>query len=417
MPSKFFPPLPKSKLNRDDLVKWLGGQTIPFLKITDVSIGTAEIEDGSITNAKIEDATIEAAKIASLNADDITAGTLSADRISAGSLDGDKITAGTLDADRITVGTITAERYVLGSPDNLIQNPGFEGDTIDGALDPHAYDAGGGTWSTETTNVRSGARAARYDIDSQSGSAYLRLNGAVTNTNAHPSAAEGDEFYAEGYVRYIDGNPGAVVDLRLSWRDEAGTEISVVNGTNPTLTTSYQKFTIEGTAPAGTAYVAIYVRVVTGGSGTDALLFEDFYARRKVQSDVLTGEAVAPFVDFVTAQNAPGTTLTGSYQTIASASFVPDSSWNTYKMGAMGGVSIDGNHIDNQVQVRMVIDASNGTAGDVAIGVLDQTLGGAHTSTGESGTITVKLEAKRSDAGTAPTAEYAWFMATAIRET
>ncbi len=199
---------------------------------------------------------------------------------------------GTLNGADIIAGTIQVDKLVIGSMDNLVTNPGFEADVIEGTLDPHVYgDGSGGVWTSAVT-ARSGGRAARYDIDSQSSTAALTSNGLFATATAHPAAAEGDEFYFEFFARGTGSGTLPTVDARLVWLDEDEAAITPTDGTNVLTTTSYQNVFVSGTAPAGVASVAFQCRVLTGASSTAAVLFDDLYARRMIGTLIIEGQAV-----------------------------------------------------------------------------------------------------------------------------
>jgi hypothetical protein len=176
------------------------------------------------------------------------------------------------------------------SLDNLISNPGFEADSVGGSLDPHLYDDGsGGAWAGWTG--RSGARSARFDANTQSAGATVTFGGKP-NLYDHSACTEGDTFYFEGWARYIDTVPTVQPSLVSAYYDETNTYISQTISTWPTLTTSFVKHTSESTAPAGAAFVVFFVRILSGNGSTVAILLDDFYARRQVDTFVLSSQAV-----------------------------------------------------------------------------------------------------------------------------
>ena len=186
---------------------------------------------------------------------------------------------------------------MVGSFDNLAPNPTFQSDLIDGVDDPHAYNAGtGGTWSSDGTKNRSGQRCARFDVNSQTATAELEIGGAGVATDRHVSAIRGDEFVLELFMRYVDAAPTTAVNLKVSYRNAFGSELS--NTTGPdisgSLTTTHQKFTLSVTVPDtyGIAYVVPSIIFATGSGSTVALLYEDLYFRRRIGTAVIEDLAV-----------------------------------------------------------------------------------------------------------------------------
>ena len=220
------------------------------------------------------------------------------DGIFRGTLNADDLVAGILDVDRIAVNTLQVSRLVLGSFDNLVTNPGFEVGDIASTNDPHNYvDAGpDGAWASRTdAGVRSGGRAAKFEFSqNQTAGVTLELNGTSASIERHHSATEGDVFTVQGWARLSGVAPATSPYLRVSWRDEDGTEISGSSSLWPTLTTNYQQQTQEATAPAGTAYAVFQAGWFSGDAvlNTQGAAFDDFYARRKVGTLIIEDQAV-----------------------------------------------------------------------------------------------------------------------------
>ncbi len=339
----------KQRILRDDMrsADWDGGGDLSSGK--DATATTGLLYDYSAGALQAEKLYAAGADITDINADNITAGTLTAARIAAGSLDGDKITAGTLDADRITAGTITTDRLVLGSPDNLVTNPGFEADDIGGADDPHAYpDGTAGVWSSATVTPRSGGRAARFDVDSQTGTALIRVNGAETTIGNHPAAAEGDEWSVSVWARYADTAPSVYPHVQIRWHDEDGVFISATPATTMTsISTSYQQYENSGAAPAGTAYGIMRIAIQTGNNADTAFLFDDMYARRKVGTLVIEDQAVdiERMLNPVFAETLRGSwsgTITTTLTHRAAASYTVPSWVGSLSILGVGTVSVTG---------------------------------------------------------------------------
>ena len=81
--------------------------------------------------------------------------------------------------------------------------------------------------------------------------------------------------------------------VRLDFRDEGGSSLATVSGTSTTPTTTPARITVEGTAPAGTAYVAFRIQVLNDGNNpTNHHHVDDAYARRKIGTLIIEDQAV-----------------------------------------------------------------------------------------------------------------------------
>lgn len=227
-----------------------------------------------------------------------------------GTLNADDLTLGTLDVDRIAANTLFTEKLIIGSFDNLISNPGWEAGTGIGAYDgdgiplgggPHLLRAFDGTEADSTPTIvstaRSGGNAFRWDRDSQTQHEFIEFNGFSGDIEKHVAAAEGDEFYFEAWIRYIDNDVASDPKLVIDYRDEAGAFIADDSATATGLTTSYQKFSMvsdAGGAPAGTAYVVFKIQLVynAADSGNEAVLVDDAHARRRINTEGIEDQAV-----------------------------------------------------------------------------------------------------------------------------
>ncbi len=215
------------------------------------------------------------------------------DGIFRGTLNADDIVAGILTVVRIAAGSITTDKLIVGSFDNLISNPGLE----TGGFTPHNTVAAGGTWSIVSTDVRSGGSCARYDIIGSTGAPAtdLELNGAEgSGIDDHIAVTEGDQIYAEGYVRPTGSGSGERdITLLLVWADELGSLISTTTTTITPANAIYTKITVAGTAPAGVATVNVMARIVFDSGKTRAFYhFDDFYCRRMVATLIIEDQAV-----------------------------------------------------------------------------------------------------------------------------
>lgn len=159
-------------------------------------------------------------------------------------------------------------------PDNEINNPGFE----TGVMTPHITSDGGGSWSVQTGNVRSGTYAAEYNVTGQTTTGEIILNGASGTPALHYAVVEGDTVFAQAYARTIAASTGRNVRIQLDWRTSAGVQVTTTTGTSVGTTSVYQKITVAGTAPATTAYVVVRIQVLTSGTANNAYI-DDVYVR------------------------------------------------------------------------------------------------------------------------------------------
>lgn len=152
--------------------------------------------------------------------------------------------------------------------DNLIRNPGAE----DNSFSPHSESGGGGTWAIGAT-TKSGDYSFRHHSDGQSATATLSMNGAISDPLTGIPVIEDEQFKFEIWYRYTTGTPNRV-QVVLSWRESDGTFISQSVSSQVTPTTSYQKLSVAGTAPATAAFVRPIVNVVND-SNTGFIHFDD----------------------------------------------------------------------------------------------------------------------------------------------
>ena len=223
----------------------------------------------------------------------IIANTITAGQIAAGAIGTDELAANSVTSVKVAANQIFARNIVVGSFDNLITNPTFENDTIDGADDPHFYSASGGEWQSGTGAPRAGTRSARFDRDSQTTTAYVQFNGptaSAADMANHVACSEGDEFYFEFYARENGLNPTPDVDAWAGFFDEDGAQVgAAINGPDVSPTTTYQKSSVTVTAPAGAAYVVFRARVLydAGDVAGAITLIDSAYARRVVDDPLI----------------------------------------------------------------------------------------------------------------------------------
>jgi hypothetical protein len=259
------------------------------LQISGEIIESANIVDSAVITSKINDAAVDTDKLANLavTSGKIVDGAVITDKINNAAVDTAKIADDAVVFDKIAANSVGLRHLFVGSFDNLIQNPGLEM----GSFDPHnVQSTGGGAFFVVTGNptlARSGSNRIQYTASTQSSQARIDFNGPTTLMTVHPTASEGDQFYAEGWVRAAGAFACNQVQLRISFRDEAGVQQSLVQGTLVTPTITYQRFTVTGTAPAKTAHVCVIAVVANDGNNSNNIYFDDFYARRMVEGSIV----------------------------------------------------------------------------------------------------------------------------------
>ncbi len=375
----FFGPLPEDDSNFDQLLIWLGQQTISFQKII-----TGALQVGQ-----------------DISSPDFIAGT------SGWIIRGDGtaefngvVIRGTLDADDITAGTLTADRLILGSSDNLVQNPGIE----TGLLAPHAAVAGGGSWAAHSTTVRSGGKSALFNPSGQTTAGELQLNGARASTGSlekHVACGEGETFYFSCYVRPSGTGPWNDVQIRLGWHDETESSISNTSVTfNDAALTDFAWNLIEvsGSAPAGTAYVVPWI-VVIDNDKNGTFLFDDFYCRRKIGTLIIEGQAVdierllEPIYTEVQNDSDTNKSLTTVYQITASATLTVPSFVGVVDVQTICHSQITASATQQSLIINRIagVDRNSREATMVSGDILDQATAAAVSISSPGSTILVEM--------------------------
>jgi hypothetical protein len=155
---------------------------------------------------------------------------------------------------------------------NEITNPGGE----DGTLAPHSAVNSGGIWSTIVSGqARSGNRVFGYDPAGQTAAATLHLNGDPASAAGHLACVAGDRVTAKGWVRHSGGATQNQVRIDLEFRDVAGVLLATFSPALFGTTDSYQAASIDGVAPADTAY-AVGRAFVSSDGGDSLILWDDF---------------------------------------------------------------------------------------------------------------------------------------------
>ncbi|MEM6997624.1 MAG: tail fiber domain-containing protein [Patescibacteria group bacterium] len=186
----------------------------------------------------------------------------------------------------------------IGTYENLIDNPGFEtGDEDDGW-------ANTGDLTLESTLVRTGNYAGTSTSDGG--------NNYIFQTVEIP-AEEGDEFYGSVWIHAV-GAAGQG-SLRFQWLNAAKGQISnTYPGFGTTAADTWEQQSGNATAPAGTAYLRVAIRI---GSGTTGVVhkIDDVYVTKSQTLPSLTiasGGELTVNGDAITDLTGSGLSIDGS---------------------------------------------------------------------------------------------------------
>ena len=158
------------------------------------------------------------------------------------------------------------------SPDNLLENPSFESN---GPFQASGWTNTDGALTITTTNPHTGLRALAVP-------AIGAIN--ATKTTKWYTAEPGEIFYGEVWARVASGTNGTAA-MQISYFDSSKTFLSFSNVAIANSTT-YTKYTLNGTAPANTAYITISPRA-SADSTTGTWYFDDLYFAKVSQKQSL----------------------------------------------------------------------------------------------------------------------------------
>jgi hypothetical protein len=170
---------------------------------------------------------------------------------------------------------------------NLMPNPSFEVNTT-------GWNANGATLSRVAATWGSGSYALNIVANGTG------LAGTFSNTNAFPVTV-GQNYTASFYVKSVSGTL-RLVQLGLQWYNAAGGFISQVISPTTTLTTSPQRLTRTGTAPANAVTGLVWCYTQSTGSIGDTYQLDEVL--------VETGSTLLPYFDGTYADTYTGYTLT-----------------------------------------------------------------------------------------------------------
>lgn len=345
-------------------------------KIQDDAISTPKLQASSVVAGKIAAGAVETAKLDALavTAEKIAAGAITTGKLDALAVTSEKIAADAVTANKVAARAIAAQNLFVGSFDNLIRNPGFEQSS---SLDEWDAAGGGGSFSLTTSNVRSGDRAASYDPSGQSSFAAL----ANTSDRASPPAgdpdyvavSEGDQLYAEAYVRKVGTGAANRARIVISYRDSDGGGIgSQTSGSLVTPIQAYQKITVTSTAPSDAAFAVFELQVSPDGD-SEVIVFDDVYARRMVTGAIVVDGTI-------TADHIAANTITADK--IAANTITADEiAANTITTDELAADTLDAENINAGTLTAGVIIASSAftAASPIFEGVVDVEGGDGNT--------------------------------------
>lgn len=169
---------------------------------------------------------------------------------------------------------------------NLIRDASF----FDGNFDRWGTDAGGGAWSINSSNQRSGANCAEFDALNQVSTAHISANSQdETDRQGHLTIQDGMALYLSCFVRWLNTDPG-VAKVRFAVRTYSadGALLSQLSSVafEPNATYTKHEF-VAYPMPEDTAYAVPVIEILSGSPATTHYLFDDFFAKLVALDTVL----------------------------------------------------------------------------------------------------------------------------------
>lgn len=156
---------------------------------------------------------------------------------------------------------------------NLLQNSSFEADSnADGTADGwSAYNAG--TFGTVTRNLQSGGVNVVNDQRVASTGLGSGAGDRMGITQVDVAAVEGRSYALSAY---LTGTTGCGAGLIIEFISAANATLGVVTNAAPVLSASWARYSVAGTAPAGTVKAAVYVYAhsMPGGPSAAQILID-----------------------------------------------------------------------------------------------------------------------------------------------
>lgn len=247
----------------------------------------------TIAGGKITTGTITANQIASqtIIADNISTGAITATKIAAAAITADKIAANTITAEQIAANTISAGKLLIADTTNFAENPDFSMGNVGWTLQSN-----GGTAPVITATSASEAYQGTWiGAVSASSTGGFRNKGLMRVT-------AGDQLL--GFIIAKCG--AAIIYPRISFVNNAGTEVVQIPGSSIVANGSYQRMSVTAVVPAGAtmARVEAFYDVQAGGfaylgfaglmrRATGELIVDGVITANKVAANAITADKIA----------------------------------------------------------------------------------------------------------------------------
>lgn len=162
------------------------------------------------------------------------------------------------------VGKLFANQLTISNFDNLIPNPNSEAPVPSGGWPSGAVEG----LNISTNNPRTGSKCR------------LLGNEQVQITPSIP-CSPGDQFYLSVWAQ----NYSTGIGIAFLWfMNAAGEYLGLTQTALNASTGTYNNLTVSGTAPAGAAFVSVFIK---NNSGTGAVWFDDMYMRRMSDASMI----------------------------------------------------------------------------------------------------------------------------------
>lgn len=233
------------------------------------SVVADKIASNAITTDKLAANSVTTAKIAAnaVTANEIAANAVTAVKVQAGAIGTDKLAANAVTADKIAANTITARELLLTDYTNLVQNPGF--------------DAGSTGWILGGTSSVPGIPEGWPDNKAN----FLQISGSgvTMNGNTEVKCKEGDAFLLVVVAHRGFTAPSNNMQCRIRFELADGTPVVSIITWTPSDTTTYQRRTITGVAPANAVKLRVDFNHGTLPSGYYRVGFVGLYRRANAE--------------------------------------------------------------------------------------------------------------------------------------
>lgn len=226
-----------------------------------------------------------------LTGDLVVDGAIRANHIAAGEIEAVHLQAGAVTADAIAANSVGLRQLFVGSFDNLAVNGGFEQST---SPDHWSMFLNQAPIAINTTDARSGSRCLEISPQPSSNNFLGNVPDGSTSQSFHSvgiAVSQGDKIYMEFWARAKNTTPANPVRARLRWVTADVGNAGETLSSAVTLTTSWQKISLVGTAPTGAAWVIPQVRF-DGNGNSGAVLIDDFYVRRMVEGSIIVDGSI-----------------------------------------------------------------------------------------------------------------------------